>query len=244
MRKWKLLPILMLIILINVGIIFACKQRYDINENVIIIDIIPPDGLGARCNITTYNESIGLINSSIMGMNGLAYSKNLTILQRGTYSSSIICNVSGTTFEGECKFKVGDEVRMWDIAAIIGMLGIISLFAFLTSHFHRKATTKETEGELSGSKDLIKDANWFKMMELFCILLILFLMVLLNNTARLIASDSGASSNVLNMFNTLHIALIATTILFLAFFMMRFFVLLVENFKREKIIKEMGGNEK
>lgn len=242
MKKWKLLPILMFLILIQIGI--SCKDRYDINENVIIIDVIPPDGLGARCNITTYNESIGLINSSIMDVNGLAYSKNLTILQRGTYSSSIICNESGTIFEGECKFKVGEDVKMWDIAAIVGMLGIISLFAFLAFHFHNKSTTKEREGELSDSKDLIKDANWFKMMELFCVLFVMFLTILLNNTIRLIAEDAGATANVLKMFDTLHIALIATVILFLAFFMMRFFVLLVENFKREKLIKEMGGKPK
>lgn len=243
--KWKILIlILLLMVFVEIGIVSACKQRYDINENVIILDIVPPDGEGAQCNITTYNESIGLINSSIMDMDGLAYSKDLTILQRGTYSSSIICNSSGTTFEGECKFKVGEEVKMWDIAAIVGMLGIISLFAFLAFHFHNKATSKEKEGELSESKDLIKDANWFKMMELFCVLFVMFLTILLNNTVRLIAEDAGATANVLKMFDTLHISLIAAVILFLAFFVLRFLVLLVENFKREKIIQEMGGKEK
>ena len=242
MRKWKLLTIIMFLVLIPLAM--PCKQRYDVNENVIILDVVPPDGLGARCNITTYNETIELIDSSIMAQNGLAYEKNLTVLPRGTYSSSIICNSSGTTFEGECKFKVGEEVKMWDIAAIVGMLGIISLFAFLAFHFHNKATTKEKEGELTGSKDLIKDANWFKMMELFCVLFVMFLTILLNNTARLIAEDAGATASILTMFDTLHISLIAAIVLFLVFFILRFLVLLIENFKREKLIQEMGGKEK
>ena len=242
--KWKIIFLLILIGLIYLGELQACKQRYDVNENVIIIDIVPPDGEGAQCNITTYNETIELINSSIMTQKGLAYEKNLTVLPRGIYSSSIICNSSGTTFEGECKFKVGEEVKMWDIAAIVGMLGIISLFAFLAFHFHNKSTTKEKEGELTGSKDLVKDANWFKMMELFCVLFVMFLTILLNNTARLIAEDAGATPSILTMFDTLHISLIAAIIMFVCFFILRFFVLLIENFKRENLIKEMGGKEK
>ena len=62
---------------------------------------------------------------------------------------------------------------MWDIAAIVGILGIIGLFAFLAAHFHKKATSKQTEGELSDSKDLIRDGNWFRAMELFCVMMII-----------------------------------------------------------------------
>ena len=43
----------------------------------------------------------------------------------------------------------------------------------------------ETEGDISGSKDLIKDANWFKVLELFTILFILFLVYHLDKPGKL-----------------------------------------------------------
>ncbi|MBU1020046.1 MAG: hypothetical protein KJ847_02435 [Firmicutes bacterium] len=133
MKKWKLLTILMILVLIPIGI--ACKERYDINENVIIIDAIPFWGEGAQCNITTFNTSMNIVSSSWMDRNGFAYKTNLTTLPRGTYTSSIVCNLTANMYLGECKFKVGEEISMWEITVAIGIACMMFLFLALFFKF-------------------------------------------------------------------------------------------------------------
>ena len=129
-----------MLLLIIIGLIYigdsqACKDRYDIYENVIIIDAIPFWGDGAQCNITTYNTSMEIVDSSWMDRTGLAYKTNLTILSRGIYTSGIICNLSSNRYLGECKFKVGEEISMWEITVMIGIACMMFLFLALFFKF-------------------------------------------------------------------------------------------------------------
>ena len=124
----------MLLILISTGIAFACKQRYDINEEVLIYDIIETDGEGADCNLTLFKG--GVFNqSNWMNRTGLSYEYNASKLTKETYSAAIECNSSTSTYLGECKFKVGEEISMWEITVAIGIACMMFLFLALFFKF-------------------------------------------------------------------------------------------------------------
>jgi hypothetical protein len=120
--------ILMFLFLIVTGIVLACKDRYDVNEEVLIYDIIEKEGEGASCNLTLYKGGV-LNQSNWMNRTGLSYKYNASKLTREIYSAGIECNKTTGNWEGECKFKVGEEIKMWEI--MIGLiLGLITFIMF------------------------------------------------------------------------------------------------------------------
>lgn len=131
--KWKkLIIIIMFLFLIPIGI--ACKQRYDVNEEVLIYDIIESDGSGASCNLTLFKG--GVFNqSNFMNRTGLSYEYNASKLTRDIYSAGIECNATAGTWTGECKFKVGEEISMWEITVMIGIACMMFLFLALFFKF-------------------------------------------------------------------------------------------------------------
>lgn len=111
----------------------ACKPNYEVYEPVVISDVIEPSGEGATCNLSLYH---GLVfnQSGIMNVSGLAYTYNASVLEKGTYSASIICDKSGTEYKGECKFKVGeDDTMFFGILMLLPMILGIFLIIGATS---------------------------------------------------------------------------------------------------------------
>ena len=189
MKKWKLLPILIFLILINTGI--ACKERYNLNENVIIIDTIVSWGEGAQCNITTYNKTLGLINSSWMDRIELSYQKNLSNLPKGIYTSSIECNYSNNVYLGECKFNVGiNEKQM--IAIMIGLGLCLVFFIYLVYVFKREFDGLHKE--------------WLAPVKFIFISLAYFMMMGILRVGIVLLKDNG-KTNLASVFNSLWVTL-------------------------------------
>jgi len=130
---------MLLTLLILINIVIGCKDIYTIGEDVIISDIIEPEGRGATCNLTLYNELI-FNQSGLMSMEGLAYEYNASKLSKGIYSAFMDCNITSdenvtTRYEGECKFEVtyGDKmiisviILLPMILSLILLIGAISL---------------------------------------------------------------------------------------------------------------------
>lgn len=234
MIKWNKTLILILTFLVLIHSSISCKPTYSINQNVTIIDVIVETGEGAACNITTFNRSMSLVNHSEMDMTGRAYHVNLGILPRGIYTSDISCVLGSNIYLGECKFKVGDEFTMWDLAMIIGILGTVLLFAFLAVFFHSKAKD-------SSVKSLMKDAFWFKVSEFFSLMLIFVMLLILNNTSRLLAVDNGATEGIISMFNNVHLILMIFTIIFFLFMILRIIMIWIENIKIERYNRNHGN---
>jgi hypothetical protein len=140
MKKWNIIMIMVLfLVLIQTAI--ACKDWYNVEEEIIILDVIESDGRGAMCNLTLYTSNQTLNQSGIMNMSGLSYSYNASQLPRDTYSASIECNNTGTDYYGDCKFKVGSDVEMWEITLgliLICLTGIIFYLATLMPNFDLK----------------------------------------------------------------------------------------------------------
>jgi hypothetical protein len=137
-KLWKAVILLLLVIPLSL----ACKQAYDLDEDVVLFDIIEESGLGASCNMTVYNSTHHISNGT-MNVSGYKYTYNASRLKKGTYTSYIICNKSGFEYLGECKFKVEEDDSM--IIGIIILLPIILGIFFLIgavtlnkSHWHLK----------------------------------------------------------------------------------------------------------
>lgn len=205
-NKWKLLIIIMFLVLIPVGI--TCKERYDVNEDVIIIDTIVRWGEGAECNITTYNKSLNLVDSSIMDRSGISYSVNLSTLPRNTYTSNIECNISSNVYIGECKFKVGEEVSMWELMISIIMGLITAIF------FYLMVQTKSFDLKII----------WGTLGALFIVFDLWFVYRVVN----LLSGDAGITSNVLRIYEISLIAYKWYFALIVIYFMIRVIVTLVK----------------
>ena len=116
MKNRNLLMILICIFMLIIPLGMACKQRYDLFEDVMIYDIIESEGNGSDCMLYLYKGEV-LNQSGWMNKSGLAYWYNASTLPQDTYSATIECNLSASQFRGECKFKVLEESKL-----IIGIL--------------------------------------------------------------------------------------------------------------------------
>lgn len=216
MRRWKILTILMLLILIPIGM--ACKQRYDINEEVLIYDIIESDGDGASCNLTLFKG--GVFNqSNFMNRTGLSYEYNASKLTKETYSASIECNISTSTYLGECKFDVGvNEKQM--IAIMIGLGLCLIFFIYLAWVFKREFDGIHRE--------------WLAPVKFIFISLAYFMMMGILRVGIELLKDNG-KTGLANIFNSLWITLmvIFSFIFFIVMFMygIRFLMGIVERKK-------------
>lgn len=228
-------------------------EGYDINSNPILFELYEP---GYAFRFTSAGGEVGFQHM----MDEEIWIENTTYLYEfhchcldnesdyPCYDEETGERVGFKSCTAQVPFIIGpDDFRpndiSYSIASMLGIIFTILIFIFLTYLFHMKATNKDAIGELSNSQEIIKDANWWKVLELFSMLFTLFLSVFLNNIARLIALEKFASDNIILMFDTLHIVLIAAIILIITIFMLRFLVLLVENFNRKKLEKELGGSE-
>ena len=125
-----------------VGIAQACSVSYTSGGDVMILENIIPPGLGADCNVTTY-ENITLIDTAWMTENGLAYTHTIYNLSPGIYSSGIYCNLTYNAtvtniFEGECKFEVKEDGNMIIafLAGIFIICGALLYIAFGLEKVH------------------------------------------------------------------------------------------------------------
>jgi len=110
---------------------YACKTEYRTTENVIVEDVIENIGLNADCNITLYNNNT-LLSNDIMLRQGLAYNFDYGILNRSAYVSNIQCNLSNSSFLGQCNFVVQEGGDTMYIALGIIMIGIITFILFVS----------------------------------------------------------------------------------------------------------------
>lgn len=125
----KKIILLLLIGLVVVPVGLACKQRYDLYENVLIYDIIETEGNNSDCFLYLYKGEV-LNQSGWMNRSGLAYWYNASVLAEDTYSATIECNLSGSQFRGECKFKVLEEEKVIIAILIIAPL-VLGLFLLI-----------------------------------------------------------------------------------------------------------------
>ncbi len=179
---------IMFLVLIPIGI--ACKQRYDINEEVLIYDIIESDGSGASCNITLYKG--GMFNQSgWMNRTGLSYEYNASKLTKETYSAGIECNSTTGNWVGECKFDVGvNEKQM--IAIMIGLGLCLIFFIYLVYVFK-----KEFDGQ---------EKEWLAPVKFIFISLAYLMMLGILRVGVVLLEDNG-KQNLSNIFNSLWITL-------------------------------------
>jgi hypothetical protein len=124
----KKIIILLITFLVLLTTTYACKETYDTDEYVVIIDVIEDSGINASCNITIYNVTSMVVNAT-MTQNESKYLYNASILPVDTYSSYIVCNKTGFEYLGECKFKVEEGRNMiyiiyFGLALAIILLGI------------------------------------------------------------------------------------------------------------------------
>lgn len=119
-------PLYLLLGLLLVGSVLACKEKYDINENIIIIDVIESSGMNASCTITVYdgNSTLDVQN---MSRNGLVYTYNGSPLNPGVYTSDISCTHNSSLYQSECKFEVEGTKMIWILAVALGFA--FALFA-------------------------------------------------------------------------------------------------------------------
>jgi hypothetical protein len=108
--------------LVLVGNVLACHDQYELDEEVVIYDVIEKAGNGSDCFIDVYNSS-GLATSGWMVKNSMDYSFNASRLPAGTYSASILCNLSSNDFLGECKFVVKEDSKV--LVAIIALIPLV-----------------------------------------------------------------------------------------------------------------------
>ena len=131
--KMKKLIIIILIGLVLVSSAYACKRTYETNEQVIIEDEMEAEGLGADCNISIYANNT-LVQSAWMVRDGYAYNYSAGTLQPDQYVAGIQCNLSNSTFKGECKFIVEGDENMY-IALTFIVIGAIGFLLILGSRF-------------------------------------------------------------------------------------------------------------
>lgn len=124
----KIIRILVMILLLSTSV-YACKDQYLPNEEVIIEDTIVDFAFGADCNITIYNN-MSVVSSGNMTRNGLDYIYQAGILPRGGYVGSIVCNLSTVYYYENCNFIVEEGYRMY-LALSILMLGGLGFFFYI-----------------------------------------------------------------------------------------------------------------
>ncbi len=125
MMKWI---ILLLLALVTVGGVGACKDSYRPGENVNISDVIQSDGVNASCSLSLYRNSV-LNQSGVMVQSGLAYYYDAGRLDGGIYIGVINCTQGVNEFIGECKFSVEGDVDMIGFIFFIPLiLGFFLLF--------------------------------------------------------------------------------------------------------------------
>jgi hypothetical protein len=113
----------------------ACKEVYLPSEDVIIEDVIEYLGDGADCNISLYSNNTQLQDKQMLRF-GLAYTYTFGQLPEGVYMSNIECNLSNSTFLGQCNFIVeGDRMSGWVLGIGVVLLGVIGLLFFLAEKF-------------------------------------------------------------------------------------------------------------
>ena len=142
MCKLKKLIIYIFVFIISLNIVLACQDSYLTRENIIINDVIVASGLGAVCDITTFDSNSTIINNQTMQQTGLFYNASLGLLNKGNYISSINCDKSGTKYYGECSFSVVTEeednmisITLFGIFLIcmFGLIGYVGLRFYLES---------------------------------------------------------------------------------------------------------------
>lgn len=132
MKKWIILIIMLMLLTTT---IYAWKDSFTLGEEMIIEDTIETYGDGAWCNITIYQNNT-LIETAYMNRTNLAYSHNITNLNLTVdyYVCNIECNLSNSTFIGECDFVIETGDKMILAALIIAPL-ILGLMFLLGSFF-------------------------------------------------------------------------------------------------------------
>jgi len=122
---------------------FSCVVEYNDTSNVIIYDSIESYGLNADCNLTLYYNNT-FNQSGWMIRNGLSYKYDAGVLKDGIYIASEECNISNSTFIGECKFSVNNNqvlinnmsegLEMFGIYLVLVAIAVIYMFAAFKVH--------------------------------------------------------------------------------------------------------------
>jgi len=125
MKKIILLPLVLIVVSM---FSLACDISYGPSDNVLIYDVIEELGDGAECNITIYKNNT-LIDTSLMTRFGLSYSYDAGVLNESLYIANIECNLSNSSFLGQCKFTV--EVKGDDMYSGLAIMVFTNLAMFL-----------------------------------------------------------------------------------------------------------------
>lgn len=120
--KWVLYVILALV-MISMGL--ACKDTYDIDERIIIIDSIESTGENATCTINIFSSNQTEVSAAIMTQRGLVYTYNGSSLSPGVYTSDISCEKNSSLYQSECKFNVEGTKMITLIALTLGFAIIL-----------------------------------------------------------------------------------------------------------------------
>ena len=182
MKKWI---IIIIMVLLGMNLAYSCKELYNPNENVIITDIIESYGEGAFCNLSIYHNDTFILSTE-MERNGLAYNYSAGVLSKGTYKSNIECNLSNSTFLGECNFIIEGEDDMAGLAIMMFTL-LIPLGLFILP-FVKQFSKSEVLNMI------FKRACW--VLSLFLFMLNSYIAVEIAETAGIEVSDT-----IMNVFS-------------------------------------------
>jgi len=137
----------------------GCKPIYSPGETVEIYDAIETIGSGADCNISIY-QNITLISSGVMTRTDLAYNYTVGLLNKSQYIANIECNLTSSTFLGECKFEVAEDEKVY-IAIGIVLIFIMALLLYFGNEFKILFFDFEyNKGESKVSVPMLKYLFW------------------------------------------------------------------------------------
>src|SRR3990167_2656036 len=188
MGKWKIIiPTIMF--LFFVGFVMACKENYNLGEEVIVFDIIETRGSGAECNISLYNKTEQIYDfNHTMQRYGFLYNISYgTNLSKGTYRSAIECVKDTSTYLGECNFIIESNKRM-ELAITIGLGILISFLVIFT---------------------ITSKAIWLKILFGYGTL---GFTLLETNVIKLMAESNGMEKNIIKMLATSYATMLWITI--------------------------------
>lgn len=192
--------------LVCMNIAMACKQSYIIGEEVIIEDAIETAGNGSDCMLyLIYNNT--LIQIGWMAKNDIIYNysagSNLSI---GAYVANMECNISNSSFLGECKFVVERDNTMYTAIAV-SIFALIAIVAYL------------------GLKS--EDSNLRLLLPMVALLTLIGGI----NAARVIAVDNNASDNLIGTIWVIQWTVMILGMIMIFYIMMKLVVAVIERFR-------------